>query len=80
MIFNTMKLLFKALDRGLLARSVYPGWYESEGFIITKTGWVYTIKHQKHMVMLDRDTLPQSSEYKEFKSLLTKFLDISFPA
>lgn len=80
MLYNTMRLLFKAFDRGLLARSVYPGGYESEWFVITKTGGIYTIKYNDKTATLSKESLPQSWEYKEFKSLMTKFLDVSFPA
>ena len=75
-----MRLLFKSLERGILARSAYPGGYESEWFIITHTGWAYTIKMGDEKATLSRSDTPISQNYKDFKRLLTMFLDISFPS
>lgn len=79
MLINIMKLLFKALERWIFARSIYPGGYESEWFVFTRTGGVYTIKNGEKIITLDKEVLPVSNQYKQFKSLLTKFLNISFP-
>ena len=79
MLINVMKLLFKAFERWIVARSIYPGGYESEWYVFTRTGGTYKIKNGEHVATLDKETLPVSTHYKNFKSLLNKFLDLSFP-
>ena len=74
-----MKLLMKALEKRCFVSSSINGGFESEGFHILHSWWVYTIKKGDKSVSLDNEDIAQSQKAKDFKRLLDEFFAVSFP-
>jgi len=79
MLYKTMQLLFKALERRIIISNKIHWWYESEWYHILYSWWIYKIKKWDYFVELSKDTHHLSKDYKEFKKWLKEFLSVTFP-
>jgi len=80
LLYQMMKLIYKALERKIIISSAINKWYLSEGFTIQLSGWIFTIKYKDKEATLEKDDNHLSKSYKEFHSLVKKFLDVTFPS
>lgn len=79
MLYQTMKLIYKALERKIIVSSAINKGYLSEWFTILFSGWIFTIRFWDKEATLEKDDNHLSKSYKEFHSLARKFLDTTFP-
>ena len=80
LLYQMMKLIYKALERKIVVSTAINKWYLSEGFAVQLSGGIFTIKYKDKEATLEKTDNHLSKSYKDFHSLVKKFLDITFPA
>lgn len=74
-----MQLLFKSMERRVIIANQIHNWYESEWYLFTFSGWIFTIKFWGQDYSLSKETHHNSLEAKQFNKTLKEFLTVTFP-